>query len=118
MAVDQRKHRYEDFIPREFVLYCKETGLGDDGGQTTFVDCRGVILAMGGKQRKQFKKMSLRYETNMKPGEGEEPYFGGRSNCKEYPLVMKCPWTGHDVLRWHEMWTEEEHPASTQVAIS
>jgi len=113
MGVDQTKHRYQDFIPREFALYCKHCDLEEDEGQTTFVDCQGALFAMTGKSLENYKGITLRYEAKML--DDCEAYFGGNRNYKEYPLIMKCPWTGNNVLRWHEIWDKDLHPASSQV---
>eukprot|EP00794_Sanderia_malayensis_P014913 gene14913-16455_t len=116
MGINQAEHRYEDFICREFMLYCRQSPDEGQGG-TTMVDARAVALAMNGEKREMWKKTVLSYETKLKqtpsPGaidvgeengssEGKKLYFGGSGNVYEYPLVHVCPWTGNHVLRWWE----------------
>ena len=114
MGISQREHEYSDFICREFLLYCKTIKSTTDDGATTFVDARGAVLALSGSKIKEWKETTLRYETKLKKKSDKELYFGGEKNAYDYPLVMQCPWTGHNVLRWLQSWTERDHPSSSQ----
>ena len=114
MAISQKEHKYSDFICREFLLYCKTMRSKTDDGSTTFVDARGVVLALAGSEINTWKETTLTYETKLKNKSDKELYFGGEKNTYEYPLIMQCPWTGHNVLRWLQTWTEREHPTSNQ----
>ena len=114
MAISQKEHIYSDFICREFLLYCKTMKSISDDGSTTFVDARGVVLALAGNEVSRWKETTLMYETKLKNKSDKELYFGGEKNTYEYPLIMQCPWTGHNVLRWFQSWTETEHPTSSQ----
>ena len=117
MKISQREHKYSDFICREFLLYCKTiitTVDRKDNGGTTFVDARGVVLGLSGSKIKEWKETTLRYETKLRQTSDKELYFGGEKNTYEYPVIMECPWTGHDVLRWLQSWTEKDHPTSSQ----
>ena len=124
MQISQEEHAYEEFICREFLLYCKKIGNRDQGA-TMFVDARGVVLSLTGQKITEWKKTTIAYETdlNLKSEKnqrklvqktGMESYFGGIGNVYVYPLVLKCPWTGSDVLRWWQTWTMERHPKSEQ----
>eukprot|EP00112_Aurelia_sp_Birch-Aquarium-sp1_P017961 Seg422.6 transcript_id=Seg422.6/GoldUCD/mRNA.D3Y31 product="Spore wall maturation protein DIT1" protein_id=Seg422.6/GoldUCD/D3Y31 len=114
MNISQEDHKYDDFVPREFLLYCKETDLTSNEGQTTFVDSNAAIMALNGKVIEQWRKTVLSYETQLSHPNKKAVYFGGKGNVYQYPLVMKCPWTGKDVLRWWQLWTAKEHPDSRQ----
>lgn len=114
MEISQDTHSYSDFICREFLLYCKMIDSVDEDGATTFVDARGAVLALTGSKMKEWQGTTLSYETKLKLESNKELYFGGTRNTYEYPLVLQCPWTGHNVLRWWESWTEKDHPASSQ----
>ena len=114
MAISQKEHKYSDFICREFLLYCKTMRSKTDDGSTTFVDARGVVLALAGSEINKWKETTLMYETKLKNKSDKELYFGGEKNTYEYPLIMQCPWTGHNVVRWLQTWTEREHPTSNQ----
>ena len=114
MAISQKKYKYSDFICREFLLYCKTMRSKTDDGSTTFVDARGVVLALSGVDVNKWKETTLIYETKLKTKSDKELYFGGEKNTYEYPLIMECPWTGHNVLRWLQSWTKREHPTSCQ----
>ena len=114
MAISQKEHKYSDFICREFLLYCKTMRSKTDDGSTTFVDARGVVLALAGSEINKWKETTLTYETKLKNKSDKELYFGGEKNTYEYPLIMQCPWTGHNVVRWLQTWTEREHPTSNQ----
>ena len=114
MNISQEDHKYEDFLPREFLLYCKDTDLTSNEGQTTFIDSNAAIMALHGKVIEQWRNTVLSYETQLSKPNKKEVYFGGKGNTYQYPLVMKCPWTGKDVLRWWQAWTAKEHPNSRQ----
>ena len=114
MKISQREHGYSDFICREFLLFCKNIKTTNDNGGTTFVDARGVVLGLPGSKVQEWKQMTLRYETKLRQASDKELYFGGEKNAYEYPLIMQCPWTGHNVLRWLQSWTEKSHPTSSQ----
>ena len=114
MAISQKEHKYNDFICREFLLYCKTMKSKTDDGSTTFVDARGVVLALKGNEASKWKETTLMYETMLKNKSDKELYFGGEKNTYEYPLIMQCPWTGNNVLRWLQTWTERDHPTSSQ----
>ena len=115
MAISQKEHKYSDFICREFLLYCKTMKSINDDGSTTFVDARGAVLALKGDEINKWKETTLIYETKLKNKSDKELYFGGEKNNYEYPLIQQCPWTGHNVLRWFEIWTERDHPTSSQL---
>ena len=114
MDIAQSDYMYKDYICREFLLYCKETPVTKGDGGTTFVDAAGAVLALTGTKKEEWKKTVLTYETKLKKKEDKESYFGGSGNVYEYPLVHVCPWTGKEVLRWWQTWSEEEHPDSPQ----
>ena len=114
MAISQKEHKYSDFICREFLLYCKTMKSKTDDGSTTFVDARGVVLALSGMEVNKWKETTLAYETKLRTKSDKELYFGGEKNAYEYPLIIKCPWTGHNILRWLQSWTKGEHPMSCQ----
>ena len=98
---DQGKHRYQDYVPGKFTLYCKEQCTSDE--QTTFVDFHAPALAFqGSKTMENFKRTTIQYES----------YFGG---AYEYPLTNQCPSTGKDVLRRCEYWSSDGHPKRTQI---
>lgn len=104
MNIDQAIMSYKDFTPREFVLYCKYS-TEDGQGLSTIINAAMVPLTMSGPIRKALRDTVLAYSTGLS-------YFGGVE--RTYPVIMKCPWTGNDVVRWWQSWTETEHPESTQ----
>ena len=118
MGVNQAKHKYEDFICREFLLYCKQSPRQGMGGATTFVDCNAVALAIDGDTRELWRETVLVYGTELTDTGGDnnnkETYFGSKGNTYTYPLVQRCPWTGKEVLRWWQSWSLKNHPGSVQ----
>ena len=114
MQISQSKHKYEEYVPREFILYCRKSDLKGKEGATTFIDGHGAVMSLNGERNLTLKNTVVAYQTALAKGEGRALYFGGRGNIYEYPLVHVCPWTGKDVLRWQESWTEEEHPETSQ----
>ena len=42
MNIDRNLHSYGDFVPREFVLYCKKIGSAKEGA-TTFVESTNAV---------------------------------------------------------------------------
>ena len=114
MGIDQSKHRYEDYVPREFLLYCRSNLLNEGEGPTTFIDCHGAALSLNGAVNLKWKKTILSYETKLANKENKALYFGGSDNTYKYPLIHACPWTGKDVLRWLEQWTDDDHPGTPQ----
>lgn len=115
-GVDQAIHNYEDFICREFLLYCVRSCGNGSGGQTTIIDANAVALAVDGEKIEQWRNTIMAYETFST--QSKEQYIGGRGLVYKYPLIIKCPWTNKNVLRWHERWTLDEHPTSRQVIKS
>ncbi len=69
------------------------------------VDTSLAALMVDGQRRESYRHTELSYFTKM-------THFGGKSY--EYPLVHRCPWTGHDTLRWSEVWEESDHPGTSQ----
>ena len=113
MDIDQAKHQYHDYVCREFLLYCKKSCGNGSNGQTTIIDAKAIALALDGKKLQDWKKTLIAYQSY--PTQQKESYFGGRRQVYQYPLIMQCPWTGNDVLRWHQRWTVAEHPTTRQV---
>lgn len=107
MGITQDKYEYKDFIPREFMLYCHRSEAHDPlkQGVSVLVDSLNTPLTIHGQLREKLRNTSLSYSTKL-------TYFGGES--KTFPLIMKCPWTKQDVMRWWEVWSEEEHPGTIQ----
>ncbi|KAF2410008.1 Pyoverdine/dityrosine biosynthesis protein Dit1 [Pseudomonas antarctica] len=108
MKIDQAVVEYKDYVPREFVLYCKYS-TEDGQGLSTIINSTMVPLTMNGKIRKAMRGTSLAYRTALS-------YFGGVE--RTYPVIMNCPWTGNDVVRWWQMWNEKNHPGSVQYNYS
>ncbi len=107
MGVDQSRHRYEDFVSREFLLYVhRSSGRGE--GQSVLVDAALAPLTIGGAERERYRQTEVAYFTEL-------THFGGRSY--HYPILHRCPWTGRDVFRWSEIWTESMHPGTVQTQI-
>ncbi len=104
MGIDQSKHSYVDFIPREFLLYCKKAP-GRGQGVSLMVDTTLAALMLSGGRKEAFRQTKLSFYTVM-------THFGGRHY--DYSLVHRCPWTGHDTLRWSEVWDERSHPGTSQ----
>ena len=46
MEISQDGHRYEDFVCREFLLYCRQGCSDINEGQTTFVDAHSAVISM------------------------------------------------------------------------
>ena len=113
VGADQANHRYEDYVCREFLLYCRESCEDEKVGQTTIIDAKAVALALDGEKIENWRNTIISYETFST--QNQESYFGGKGSHYDYPLVMQCPWTGNDVLRWSQRWNEDEHPSSKQV---
>ena len=113
MGISQSKHKYEEYVPREFLLYCRQSDLKGKEGATTFTDGHGAVLSLPGAIYTRLKNTVVAYQTELVRDEGKELYFGGQSNIYEYPLVHLCPWTGKDVLRWQQSWREQEHPGGS-----
>jgi pyoverdine/dityrosine biosynthesis protein Dit1/alpha-ketoglutarate-dependent taurine dioxygenase len=105
MEIDQSIYRYEDYIPREFILYCHKNAAAPGEGLSTLLNSLMVPLMMSGGERRRMRETSLAYRTTMS-------YFGGIE--RTYPLIKSCSWTNREVLRWWEMWDEVSHPGSTQ----
>ena len=114
MGISQSKHKYEDYVPREFLLYCRKSDLKGKEGATTFIDAHAAALSLHGADSLRLKNTVATYQTALARDEGKELYFGGRGNIYEYPLIHVCPWTGKDVLRWQESTRKEEHPGASQ----
>ena len=146
MGIKQSEHHYEDYVCREFLLYCRtsvkneeedgtrfpkeqkeeaaapSTGIAEaaatssktHAGATTFVDAHGAGQALCGIVKQRWKKILLAYETELATASTKKVYFGGKGNPFEYPLVLVCPWTGKDVLRWGQSWTKDDHPHASQ----
>ncbi len=107
MGINQVKFQYKDFIPREFMLYCHRNepeNLQEDG-ISLLIDSSHVPLTIPGRLREKYRKTELSYSTKL-------TYFGGEP--KSYPLMMKCPWTFQDVMRWWEVWSDDDHPGTIQ----
>ncbi len=104
MGVDQSRHAYEDFIPREFLLYChKQSSKGE--GVSLIVDTNLAALMVDGQRRESYRKTDLSYFMR-------KTHFGGKSF--EFTLLHHCPWTGHDTFRWGEIWDEDNHQGTMQ----
>ena len=114
MQISQSKHKYEEYVPREFILCCRKSDMKGKEGATTFIDGHGAVMSLDGKKNLRLKKTVVAYQTELARNDGKELYFGGQGNIYEYPLVQVCPWTGKDVLRWQESWRQEEHPGASQ----
>ena len=114
MGITQSKYQYKDYVPREFLLYCRKSGLKGQEGATTFIDAHGAVLSLNGAHSMRLKSIVVSYQTELAKDEGKVLYFGGRGNIFEYPLVHNCPWTGKDVFRWQQSWKEQEHPEASQ----
>ena len=114
MRISQSKHKYEDYVPREFLLYCKKSDLKGKEGATTFIDGHAAVLSLHGANSLKLKNTLFAYQTALAKEEGRDLYFGGHGNVYEYPLVHVCPWTGKDVLRWQECWKEDENYEASQ----
>lgn len=104
MQIDQTVVAYKDYVSREFVLYCNFS-IGNGQGLSTLINSAMVPLTMNGKIRKGMRSTSLAYRTALS-------YFGGIE--RTYPVIMNCPWTGNEVVRWWQMWNEQNHPGSVQ----
>lgn len=107
MGISQERYQYEDFTPNEFVLYChrNEPVDADIHGLNLTADTALAALRIHGREREQLRNTVLRYSTR-------ESYFGGDS--KSYPLLITCPWTGQDTIRWWEMWDDRDHAGALQ----
>ena len=103
--ISQEKYAYGDYIPREFILYCKWIGADFEGGETTFIDCLGAVRSLSGMKCRLWQNTTVKYETFLQQKEvgGKELYFGGKGNGYIYPLVMRCPWTGKYYLRCNHL---------------
>ena len=112
MKIDQNLYEYADFVPREFVLYCRKYESVEEDGATTFIDGNAAALSMNGLLTKTWKNLRLTYQNQVL--NGKEAYFGGNDFQHAYPLIMECPWTGRDTLRWCERWLTEDHPDTLQ----
>ena len=126
MGISQTEHKYEDFTCREFLLYCHRSSDVGTPGATTFIDAIAVVLALNGQIAEKLKNITVVCEsrllqTNEKAGVADDDkkektlYFGGKGNTMEYPLVQLCSWMNKEVLRWLEIWKEEDHPGTVQV---
>lgn len=107
MDISQTQYAYKDFVPREFMLYCHKTNEVDPhrNGLSVQVDSQNIPLTIHGQLREKLRNTRLSYSTQLS-------YFGGEA--RKYPLIMKCPWTNQDVMRWWEVWSEDEHPGTIQ----
>ena len=108
MNISQSKYKYQDYIPRGFVLYCRKSDLKGTEGATTFTDEHAVVVSLHGANSLRLKNTLLFYQTALTKEEGRDLYFGGHGNIYEYPLVHVCPWTGKGILQWQEYWKEDE----------
>lgn len=117
MKIDQSKHKYEDFTCQQFLLYCHTNSTRGTPGGTTFVDAHSAVLSLHGKLADKWKNTHLIYENRLKNSTGDNLYFGGKGNHLEYPIIMKCPWTKKDILRWCEHWDDIDHPETSQIQI-
>ncbi|SHO57339.1 L-tyrosine/L-tryptophan isonitrile synthase family protein [Vibrio quintilis] len=107
MNVSQDLYQYEDFTPDEFVLYChrNEPVNAETDGINVTSDTALAALTIHGREREQLRQTKIRYST-------KESYFGGDS--KVYPLLMTCPWTGQNTIRWWEVWDDRYHAGALQ----
>lgn len=108
MGIDQSTHPYHTYTPKEFLLYCKSNETLE-GGLSTLIDCTMAPLTLHGKTRKALRETTLSYRTRFS-------YFGGVE--RTYPLLMEAPGTKKEVLRWWQIWDEENHPGSVQFNYS
>ncbi|MFC6299217.1 L-tyrosine/L-tryptophan isonitrile synthase family protein [Pseudomonas sp. CCM 7893] len=108
MKIDQTKHKYHEYTPKEFLLYCKSNE-SSEGGLSTIINSSMVPLTINGRKRKAFRETTLAYRTRLS-------YFGGTE--RNYPLIMTVPGTEKELLRWWQMWDEESHPGSVQFNYS
>jgi len=118
--ISQDNYEYKDYVCREFLLYCKWIGDDFKGGETTFIDAVGAVRSLPGCKTKVWQETTIEYETVLrgKNEEGKELYFGGKGNKYHYPLVMNCPWTGRNSLRWMQDWDEKNNAKNPQPFFS
>ncbi|BBM04011.1 L-tyrosine/L-tryptophan isonitrile synthase family protein [Microbulbifer sp. GL-2] len=83
------KYNYADITPGHFVIYAyKNKSLKQE---FLTVDTALAVLRMHGKEREEFRKLTLRY-----------PLLDGNLNYKyiSHPVLMQCPLTHQDIIRW------------------
>lgn len=108
MDIDQTIHQYHEYTPKEFLLYCHKNATLE-GGLSTLIDCTMAPLTLHGNKRKALRETTLSYQVKLS-------YFGGIE--RNYPLIMEAPGTHKEVLRWWQMWDEENNPGGVQFNYS
>ncbi|UAA40229.1 L-tyrosine/L-tryptophan isonitrile synthase family protein [Paraneptunicella aestuarii] len=107
MNIDQSIHKYSDYTPREFTLYCHRMETADPAqqGLSLLVDTLNASLSINGHLRESLRNTHLSYFT-------EQSYFGGIERV--YPIVMHSKWLQEDIIRWWEVWDSKDHPNTIQ----
>lgn len=106
MRVTQTKYDYEDFTPNELALYYHQNQSSNK--QTTktdsfnlFIDSSLVTLMIHGQEREKLRQTTLAYPLN-------EEHLA--SEVYRYPVIMRCPLTKQDTLRW---WSSSDDAQKT-----
>lgn len=93
LDVCQDKYGYEDYTPDEFALYCHQGASENsaENGCLITVDAALAVVTIDGQERERLRATSLRYLPETHSSECES---------MAYPLIVQCPLTQQDVIRW------------------
>lgn len=105
MNVNQDKYDYDDYTPDEVVFYCHQTAGGmlhytSSSSVSRVINSELATLVLNGDEREALRETVLAYSDGVSP----------RQCTYHYPVIMSCPQTRKDILRW---WME----TNTGVAI-